>query len=722
MNAHVRFLDSARHVSGSPAVLAGRPGRANRSRAVRTPCARGAWLVNLGSNGGRRAAQAGRDDLGACECETAVPGLEEISSGPDTPKSGPPLDRRAIRVQERGGASSPSPLHLARAALTPPPRQSLLLAVCIAVLCLGSVVPARGDERPNVVLIVADDLGCADLGCYGSRFHRTPALDRLAAEGVRFAQAYAACPVCSPTRAALMTGKYPARLHLTDWLPGRPDMSSQRLLRPRLRQELPLEERTLAEYLHEAGYATASIGKWHLGGLGFGPQQQGFDLNIAGDAAGSPRSYFAPYARNGQFMPGLEQAPEGEYLTDRLAAEAEKFIEQNRERPFFLYLPHFAVHIPLQAKAEIVRKYEAGPRPPLPQNNPIYAAMLESLDDCVSRIMNQLERTGLDRRTVVIFTSDNGGLATLEGPNTPATSNAPFREGKGYLYEGGIRVPLIIKWPGAAANGTACETPACSIDILPTVVDICGVRLASQIDGVSLARLLRKEGDVAPRALYWHYPHYSNQGGRPGGAVRKGNLKLIEFYENGRRELFDVQNDHGESNNLVERFPDEVRTLAADLAAWKAAVEAQEMTPNPGFVPNPQADDGSVTLPARTADVHGVMLRYEPLPHKNTLGFWTRGDDWASWEFRISKPGRFRVEILQGCGKGSGGSEVDFSIGDEKLAVTVEETGGFQDFLKREIGSIAIAEPGRHTLTVKPRKKPGLAVMDLREVRLVPEK
>jgi len=596
-----------------------------------------------------------------------------------------------------------------------------LLAIVILLVCPGRALPAQAEaQRLNVVLIVADDLGWADLGCYGSRFHRTPALDRLADQGVRFTQAYAACPVCSPTRAALMTGKYPARLHLTDWLPGRPDMRSQKLLRPEIRQQLPLEERTLAEYLHEAGYATASIGKWHLGGAGFGPRQQGFDLNIAGDAAGSPRSYFAPYSRDGQVMPGLEQAPADQYLTDRLTAEAENFIEQNRTHPFFLYLPHFAVHIPLKAKTEVVQKYEQLPRPALPQNNPIYAAMLESLDESVGRIMARLEQTGLADQTILIFTSDNGGLVTLEGPNTPATSNAPLREGKGYLYEGGIRVPLIVKWPGAAANGALCDAPACSIDILPTVAEICRVPVASEIDGVSLAPLLRKEAGFAARPLFWHYPHYSNQGGRPGGAVRDGDYKLIESYETGRLELFDLKNDTGENNNLIERLSDEARTLAARLRDWRAGVQAQEMRPNPEFVPNPQAEDGSVTLPARTADVHGVMLRYEPLPHKNTLGFWTRADDWASWDFQIRRPGRFRVEILQGCGKGSGGSEVDFTIAETMLAMTVEETGGFQDFVRREIGSIDFANPGRYTLTVKPRKKPGLAVMDLREVRLVP--
>jgi hypothetical protein len=240
------------------------------------------------------------------------------------------------------------------------------------------------------------------------------------------------------------------------------------------------------------------------------------------------------------------------------------------------------------------------------------------------------------------------------------------------------------------------------------------------IDGVSLAPLLQQAGDLAQRALFWHYPHYSNQGGRPGGAIRDGDDKLIEFYETGRLELFNLKNDLGEGTNLADKLPEKTAELAARLRAWRRDVSAQDMQANPDYVPNPQARDGSVTLHAKTAAVHGIMLRYEPLPHKNTLGYWVRADDWASWEFQIKQPGKFRVEILQGCGNGSGGSEVEFAVGEQKLAVTVEETGGFQNFVRREIGMLELAQPGRYTLTVKPLKKPGVAVMDLREVRLLP--
>jgi arylsulfatase A-like enzyme len=580
--------------------------------------------------------------------------------------------------------------------------------------------PASSAGRLNVVLIVADDLGWADLGCYGSKYHRTPHLDRLAAEGLRFTDAYAACPVCSPTRAALMTGKYPARLNLTDWLPGRPDRPDQKLLRPVINQELPATETTLAAELKAAGYTTGHVGKWHLGGKGAGPRERGFDVNIAGDQAGSPRNYFAPFkGRDGHFMPGLEHAPEGEYLTDRLTAEAEKFIESNRAKPFFLYLAHYAVHIPLRAKADMIARYRPGRAGQ--QGNPIYAAMLESLDESVGRILKKLEQEKLTERTLVLFTSDNGGLCVLEGPNTPATINAPLREGKGYLYEGGLRVPLLVRWPGVARPGSTNSAPVSSIDFFPTILDACGVKSEPRVDGLSLVSSLRG-GGLKRKALYWHYPHYANQGGRPGGAVRADDYKLIEFDENGRRELYDLKKDLGENRNLIADQPDKARELAEKLAAWRNEVGARRMKPNPGYIPNPQAADGTVTLPARTAEIHGTQLRYEPLPHKNTLGFWVRAEDGASWEFTLRKPGSFAVEVLQGCGKGQGGSEVAVSVGGRTLTFTVEDTGHFQNFKARTIGTITLDKAGRYTLTVKPRKKAAAAVMDLRSITLRPTK
>lgn len=584
----------------------------------------------------------------------------------------------------------------------------------------GSVCRAA-ESRPNVVLILADDLGWADLGCYGSKFHQTPHLDRMAAEGLRFTQAYAACPVCSPTRAAILTGKYPQRFNLTDWLPGRADRPGQRLNRPVIRQELPLEAVTLAEVLKEAGYVTGHIGKWHLGGAGFEPAQQGFLSNIGGDHTGTPLSYFAPFQRNGRFMPGLEQAPQGEYLTDRYAAEAEKFIETNRDKPFFLYLPHNAVHTPLQARQDKIDQFKAAAEKlgVGAQRNPVYAAMLSSLDDAVGRVLKKLDDLKLTEQTMIIFTSDNGGLATLEGMAEPATINSPLREGKGFLYEGGIRVPLLVKWPGKIKPAVS-PTPVSSIDLFPTITEACLGKPAADVDGISLLPVLEAQGTVPTRDLYWHYPHYANQGSRPGAAIRSGEFKMIEFYENGRRELFNVAQDAGEGRNLALDRPELVAQLAEKLEAWRKQIDAKMMTPNPDYVPNPQADDGTITLPASQADVFGVMLRFEPLPHKNTLGYWVRPEDTASWEFQLTKPGSFTVEALQGCGTGSGGSEVEFAVGDQKVVMTVQDTGHFQNFVPRRIGTIELKTAGRHTLTVKPLKKPGVAVMDLRQVKLIP--
>jgi arylsulfatase A-like enzyme len=597
-------------------------------------------------------------------------------------------------------------------------RRSIL--ACLAIACLVGLPRGRAEEAPpNVVVILADDLGWADLGCYGSTFHRTPNLDALARGGRRFTQAYAPAPVCSPSRAGLMSGKHPARLHLTDWLPGRADMPSQRLLRPPIRPQLPAEEVTLAEAFRSRGYATGHVGKWHLGGAGFGPTDQGFEANVGGDESGSPRSYLAPYARNGRSMPGLEAAPEGEYLTDRLTDEAVKFIESNRERPFFLYLAHYAPHIPLVAKPELVARYPKWDGVPHGrQENPIYAAMLQSLDEGVGRVVAALQETGLARRTIVVFTSDNGGLAVREGPHTPPTINAPLREGKGWLYEGGIRVPLIVSWPGAIAPGVE-PTPVTLIDLFPTLNALSGGD-GTAADGASLAALLNDGRPLPERPLHWHYPHYSNQGGRPGGAIRQGDWKLIEQYETGRRELFHLGRDAGESRNLADSEPGRVADLAAKLAAWRQAVGAQAGRPNPDYVPNPQAADGAITLPARTAEVHGVMLRYEPAPHKETLGFWVRADDWASWDFQVNEPGTFEVEALVGCGQGSGGAAVEFRFPDATLALDVPVTGGFQNFRVQKLGRVALDEPGRTRLEVRATRKPGPAVMDLREVKLIP--
>lgn len=589
---------------------------------------------------------------------------------------------------------------------------SLLVAVLLSSFALAA--------KPNVVLIVIDDLGQTDLGCYGSKYHKTPNLDAFAKSGVMLKEAYSACPVCSPTRAAILTGKHPARLNLTDWLPGRPDRPDQRMNRPKIRQELPLEEVTLAEELKKAGYATAHVGKWHLGGKGFGPTDQGFDVNVAGDDTGTPLSYFAPFQnkQGTRKMPGLEDAKEGEYLTDRLTAEAEKFITANKGKPFFLHLAHYAVHTPLSAKKEMIEKYKQGPLGR--QSNPTYAAMVESMDESVGRVLKTLDDLKLADNTLVIFTSDNGGLATMEGAvnGIPATINSPYREGKGFLYEGGVRVPFILRGPGVKAGGV----PVISTDVMPTILGLCGVKTELKFDGRDLSVALGGGKVDVPPLFYWHYPHYANQGSRPGGAIRDGQWKLIEFYDRDRRELFDLSKDVSESRNLAADKPDVVKDLAKKLDDWRKQVNAQPMTQNPDYKPNPQAKDGTITLLGQFGDAHGVMLRFEPLPHKNTFGFWVNKDDFITWEFEVTTPGTFAVELTQGCGKGSGGAEVELSVGDSKTTHTVKDTGGFQAFEKLSAGKLTIEKAGRHTLTVKAKTKPGPAVMDLRQVVLTPVK
>src|SRR5258708_2043671 len=341
------------------------------------------------------------------------------------------------------------------------------------LLSLSSFHRAADARPPNLIIILMDDLGWADVGCYGSTFYETPNTDKLAAQGMRFTNAYAAGPVCSPTRASIMCGKYPARLHLTDFLTGRADRPSQKLLRPTVEQKLSLDEISLARALKPAGYVTASIGKWHLGGPDFSPEKHGFDLNIGGSITGSPPGGYFKFK-----APNLTARSDDEYLTDRLTEEAETFIDKNKDKPFFLYLAHYAVHIPLQGKKDLIEKYEKKDKPEKGQNNPIYAAMVQSSDESVGRILKKLDDLKLADNTVVIFTSDNGGLSVKEGPNTPSTTNDPLRAGKGYLYEGGIREPFIARWPGVVKAGSVCDVPVISQDLYPTILQLAGVKPA----------------------------------------------------------------------------------------------------------------------------------------------------------------------------------------------------------------------------------------------------
>ena len=397
---------------------------------------------------------------------------------------------------------------------------------------------------------------------------------------MKFTQNYSACTVCSPTRAALLTGKYPARLHVTDWIPGQMP-ENPKLIVPDWTKYLPLDETTIANDFHKAGYATASIGKWHLGGEEYYPEKHGFDFNIAGTDKPNTQHYFSPYD-----IPTLEDGPKGEYVTDRLTNEAIKFIDTNakEDKPFFLYLPHFAVHLPTQGKKPLIEKYKAKITPDMAQNNAVYAAMIDSLDQSVGRIREELKKLKIADNTLVIFVSDNGG-------RVPTTSNLPLRVGKGSAYEGGVRVPLIVYWPGITKPGSVCETPVISMDLYPTIMSIVGISEGAKnaVDGVSLVPLLRGDGKLKRDELFWHYPHYQHYqlgGATPYSAIRKGDFKLIELLDDKPAELYNLKDDIGEKHDLAAEMPDKVKELRKRLHAWRTEVGAQMPTKNPNYDPS----------------------------------------------------------------------------------------------------------------------------------------
>lgn len=624
--------------------------------------------------------------------------------------------------------SSPSRLHAASLAL-------LALASCS---CLAQISAAS--QRPNIVLILADDLGIHDLHCYGRADQPTPNLDRLAAAGMQFSCAYTAQPICSASRAALMTGLTPARLNLTNYLPGRADAPSQPLLQPRIEGQLPLEQVTLPELLRDAGYATGMFGKWHLGGPGFGPTDQGFDVAQTPEPTGPPT---------------LATGGKAEFAITDAAID---FISAHRDQPFFCYVAHHNPHIPVAAAPELVARHQSA-------FHPGYAAMIETLDQAVGKLLDHLTSLQLDQRTLVVFTSDNGGLHVLESPGTPATFNRPYRAGKGYLYEGGLREPLLVRWPGTVAPASRCDTPIMLTDLVPTLLAAAGIdpnQTVGPLEGIDLTQALQGE-PLPARTLYWHFPHYTNQGSRPAGAVRDGQWKLIEHYEDHRVELFDVQSDPSEKTNLAAQQPEVADQLLQKLNQWRLSVGAKMPTANPDFQPDLHrrlyvdpdpsqlipADtaaktapaweawrlamneavrgrsalvtpaQGDIRLHAKDARVHAQTMRYEPQPYKNVLGYWINPNDWADWEFEVVQPGRYEVEIQQGCGQGSGGAEVDLEVAQQTLTFHVQETGHFQHMIVRTIGQVDLAA-GKQTLAVKPRSKPGPAVMDVRRVVLRP--
>jgi arylsulfatase A-like enzyme len=476
-------------------------------------------------------------------------------------------------------------------------RLSILLSACLSLSfqALSAAAP------PNIVFFLVDDLGQRDLGCYGSSFYETPNVDRLAREGALFTNAYAACPVCSPTRAAVQTGRWPQRTGVTDYIgaPLKPGLwkRNTRLLPAPYQDRLAHEEVTLAELLKDAGYATFFAGKWHLGPEGFWPENQGYDYNLGGVDRGGPYGrgkYFTPYDN-----PRLPDGPPGEHLPDRLAAEACKFIESKRHSPFFAFFSFYDVHTPLQARPDLQAKYEAkrqklglsaqwGREEPrdvrLVQEHAVYAGMVEAMDQAVGRVLAKLDELKLADNTLVLFTSDNGGLSTSEGS---PTSNLPLRGGKGWLYEGGIREPLLIRWPAVVKAGQKLDTPVCSVDYFATFKDLASAPTPARTDGRSLRPVLEGTGSLpADRPLFWHYPHYGNQGGAPGAAIRKGDWKLVVWFEKpDAPELYNLAQDIGETRNLAGLEPGRVRELRAELEAWQKDVGALMPSANPAFDP-----------------------------------------------------------------------------------------------------------------------------------------
>ena len=484
-----------------------------------------------------------------------------------------------------------------------PPSQPLNLVSCFKVFArvvacslvffaMGTAV--RG-ERPNVVFFLVDDLGWTDVGCFGSDFHETPNIDALADSGMRFTQGYAACPVCSPTRASILTGRHPVRVDITDWIPGKraTPASKPRFQHIDDRDNLALEETTIAEYLKsKAGYATWFLGKWHLGGEGFWPSDQGFDVNIGGCDRGSPPGgYYAPWSN-----PNLQAKEKGEYLTTRLTEEAVSLIKSaDRQQPFLLYFSYYNVHTPIQPDNRTIDHFRdvagtkfSGPTPVaverdgvsrMRQDNPEYASMVHAVDRSVGRVLQAIEDAGLSDETAVFFFSDNGGLCTLPSSRKKTggpTSNLPLRSGKGWLYEGGIREPMIVRVPGVTAPGSICETPVVSTDFFPTMLDLAGLPQAPNLhrDGVSLMPLLSGES-AEPRSLFWHYPHYHGSSWKPGAAIRSGKWKLIEFYETDETELYNLADDPGEITDLSTTDPERTKALKSELLQWQRQLQAK---------------------------------------------------------------------------------------------------------------------------------------------------
>ena len=500
-------------------------------------------------------------------------------------------------------------------------------------LVLGLTIPVFAqDSRPNVVLILVDDMGLHDLSVEGSEFYQSPNIDKLARGGMRFTQGYATCRVCSPSRASIQLGQFTARHGITNWIGARSGMQWKRedpVLPAEYAHALPHDDVSLAEAMKEGGYKTFFAGKWHLGGEGSLPSDHGYDINVGGHHKGSPPGgFFTPYNN-----PYMSDGPKGESLTLRLGEETAKFIRDHREQPFFAMMSFYAVHAPVQTTKELWSKYRdlAAPLPEggsrfrvdrtLPvrqvQDHPVYAGMVETTDTAVGRVLDTLDECGLTESTIVIFTSDNGGVSSGDAY---ATSNLPLRGGKGRQWEGGIREPFYIRYPVVTDEGATCDVPVTGADFYPTVLELCGLpaRPQQHVDGVSLAPLLH--GDSIPsRPIYWHYPHYDNQGGEPSSLFRDGKWKLIHYYEDGRNELYDLSVDPTEQSDLARSYPKRTADMWNQLEQWLLSVGAKFPSPDPRYDPSrTQAKFERIQndLLERLEKTHAAMLEpdWQPSP------------------------------------------------------------------------------------------------------------
>jgi len=495
-----------------------------------------------------------------------------------------------------------------------------VVAGCLLLLRVGDLraEESKPGQPLNFVILLVDDLGWSDLGCYGADLHETPNIDRFAGQSVKFTQAYAAAPVCSPTRASIMTGKSPARLHMTIWYEASANPPRGRKLIPPITVgNMPHSEVTVAEVLHEAGYFTAHVGKWHLGDAAHYPQTQGFDVNIGGTFWGAPTTFFYPYSGTGTFgkefryVPHLEFGEPGEYLTDRLTDEALRVLDHSHGGPFFLNMCWHTVHTPIEAKKEVVERYAEKLRPDMHHQNPTYAAMVQSMDENVGRILKKLDELGIADRTVVFLTSDNGGFINKYRGET-VTNNAPLRSGKGSLWEGGVRVPLLVRWPGVTLSGATCTEPVVSTDFYPTILEMARLEgdpeHNANVDGLSIVPLLKDPlAKLGRDAIYFHYPHYYPTT-TPVSSVRARDWKLLEFHEDMHVELYNLREDPSEERDLAGAMPGRAEQLRRQLHAWREAAGAQMPEPNP------TRRVGEPGIRATTVPVSGVLtLDGEPV-------------------------------------------------------------------------------------------------------------